>query len=82
MSEWLTQMLRDAVASGSVLVYVLVFAGGVAASITPCTYPVLPLTVGYVGSAAGGRQAYAQEEQHAGRCNLRDFHGMLLVQRG
>ena len=54
MSEWLTQTLDSALASGSLLVYVLIFAGGVMASFTPCTYPVLPLTVGYVGNAAGG----------------------------
>ena len=57
MTEWLTLMLNDAVSSGSVLVYVLVFVGGVVASFTPCTYPVLPLTVGYVGNAAGGKKS-------------------------
>ena len=57
MGEWLTEMLNNAVSSGSVLVYILVFAGGVLASFTPCTYPVLPLTVGYVGNAAGGKKS-------------------------
>jgi len=57
MSDWLTTMLDNAVSSGSVLVYILVFAGGVVASFTPCTYPVLPLTVGYVGNAAGGKKS-------------------------
>ena len=57
MSDWLTTMLDNAVSSGSVLVYILVFAGGVAASFTPCTYPVLPLTIGYVGNASGGKKS-------------------------
>ena len=54
MTEWLSQMLNDAVDSGSVLIYFFVFAGGVLASFTPCTYPVMPLTVGYIGNMSGG----------------------------
>ena len=57
MSDGLTQILDKAVSSGSLWVYILVFAGGVMASFTPCTYPVLPLTVGYVGNAAGGSKS-------------------------
>ena len=58
MVEQLADLLNSAVTSGSLLVYVLVFAGGVLASFTPCTYPVLPLTVGYVGNMAGGRKGH------------------------
>jgi len=55
----LIEMLSETLASGSVLVYALVFAGGVVASFTPCTYPVIPLTVGYIGNQAGGRRRAA-----------------------
>jgi len=40
--------------AGSGLAYVAVFAGGVLISFTPCIYPVLPITVGYIGSRSGG----------------------------
>jgi thiol:disulfide interchange protein DsbD len=54
VTEWLTNTLEEAFATGSILAYFLVFAGGVVASFTPCTYPVLPLTVGFIGNMAQG----------------------------
>jgi thiol:disulfide interchange protein DsbD len=39
------------------LAIALAFAGGVLAGFTPCTYPVLPLIVSFIGSKAGGRWA-------------------------
>ncbi len=57
MIEDIQTLLANALESGSLLVYVLVFAGGVLASFTPCTYPVLPLTVGYIGNASQGRKS-------------------------
>jgi len=59
MGEALSNMLNTTLGSGSVLVYVILFAGGVVAGFTPCVYPVLPLTVGYVGSQASGKKAMA-----------------------
>lgn len=50
LESWLTVQLD----SGTLFVYPGLLLVGVAASFTPCTYPVLPLTVGYLGSAAGG----------------------------
>jgi thiol:disulfide interchange protein DsbD len=40
--------------SGSPWDYLYVFMGGVALSFTPCVYPLLPVTVGYIGISAGG----------------------------
>ena len=40
--------------SGSVLSYGAAFAGGVLVSFTPCVYPVLPITVGYIGGKSQG----------------------------
>ena len=42
---------------GSVLAYAAVFAGGVLISFTPCVYPVLPITVGYIGGRSRGSKA-------------------------
>lgn len=43
--------------AGSVLTYAAVFAGGVLISATPCVYPVLPITVGYIGGRSQGSKA-------------------------
>lgn len=43
--------------AGSALAYLAVFAGGVLISFTPCIYPVLPITVGYIGSRGGGSRS-------------------------
>lgn len=40
--------------AGSLAAYSAAFVGGLLASFTPCVYPVIPVTVGYIGSRAGG----------------------------
>lgn len=55
MNMDLSTLLDNAMASGSIWVYGMVLVGGILASFTPCTYPVLPLTIGYIGSQAGDR---------------------------
>ncbi len=40
--------------AGSVLSYAAAFVAGVLISFTPCIYPVLPITVGYIGGRSGG----------------------------
>jgi thiol:disulfide interchange protein DsbD len=37
----------------------VVFAGGVLTSFTPCVYPMIPVTVSYIGGAAGGSRKRA-----------------------
>ncbi|GAB4157036.1 MAG: hypothetical protein Kow00107_06450 [Planctomycetota bacterium] len=51
--ETFDQLVTDSVMAGSLLAYLLVFVAGIFTSFTPCVYPVIPLTVGYIGAAAG-----------------------------
>ncbi len=46
-------------AAGSALAYAAAFAGGALVSFTPCVYPLLPVTVGYVGGRSRGSRARA-----------------------
>ncbi|HVE65600.1 MAG TPA: cytochrome c biogenesis protein CcdA, partial [Thermoanaerobaculia bacterium] len=39
---------------GMFLVLLSIFAGGLALNLTPCVYPVIPLTVGFFGGQSGG----------------------------
>ena len=44
-------------AAGSSAAYIAVFMGGILISFTPCVYPLLPITIGYIGAASGGNKA-------------------------
>jgi cytochrome c-type biogenesis protein len=43
-------ILESSLKTGSLLVYPAAFAGGLLASLTPCTYPLIPVTVAFIGS--------------------------------
>jgi thiol:disulfide interchange protein DsbD len=61
LNQWNYQLGRlfDELAAGSVLAVLVVFAAGVVTSFTPCVYPVIPVTVTYLGGAAGGNKRRA-----------------------
>jgi cytochrome c-type biogenesis protein len=40
--------------SGTPFDYLIAFFGGVLVSFTPCVYPLIPITVGYIGVKGGG----------------------------
>jgi cytochrome c-type biogenesis protein len=43
-------ILENALQAGSLLAYPVAFTGGLLASLTPCAYPLIPVTVAYIGS--------------------------------
>ncbi len=51
----LSLRLEQALAKGSLLAILLVFLGGVLTSFTPCVYPMIPITISYVGGRARNR---------------------------
>ncbi len=52
----LTTRLETALAKGSFIALVLVFIGGILSSFTPCVYPIIPITVSYIGARAEGKK--------------------------
>lgn len=41
---------------GLALTFILVFLGGLALNLTPCVYPLIPITIGFFGGQAGGKK--------------------------
>ncbi|MBN1299821.1 MAG: thioredoxin fold domain-containing protein, partial [Melioribacteraceae bacterium] len=48
----ITAMLES---SGLLLSFIIVFLGGLALNLTPCVYPLIPITVGYFGGQSEGK---------------------------
>jgi thiol:disulfide interchange protein DsbD len=62
INEWgfaLSETLKTQLAAGSISAIFVVFAAGVLTSFTPCVYPMIPVTVTYIGGAAGGNRRRA-----------------------
>lgn len=51
----LDSKLEGALAKRSLLAFLLVFLGGVLTSFTPCVYPMIPITISYIGGASRHR---------------------------
>jgi thioredoxin:protein disulfide reductase len=56
LSARLEKLLRGQLEETSFVLFLLVFAAGFLASLTPCVYPVIPIIMGYVGARSGGRK--------------------------
>ena len=51
----LEERLTRALEKGSWMAFLIAFIGGILASFTPCVYPVIPITIGYIGGSSGGK---------------------------
>jgi len=52
----LATSVQEALERGSFLALFLVFLGGILTSFTPCVYPIIPITVSYIGARAEGQK--------------------------
>jgi len=62
INEWgyqLGQVFQGQLDSGSLGAIFIVFAAGVLTSFTPCVYPMIPVTVTYIGGSAQGSRRRA-----------------------
>lgn len=62
LNEWgyaLQQVLDAQLQAGSFSAVFVVFAAGVLTSFTPCVYPMIPVTVTYIGAASAGSRRRA-----------------------
>jgi len=55
-TQTLETRFSSALEQGSLLAFLLVFIAGILASFTPCVYPVIPITIGYIGGRAAGKR--------------------------
>ncbi len=62
INEWgyaLGEVLQGQLEAGSMAALVVVFVAGLLTSFTPCVYPMIPVTVTYIGGAAAGSRRRA-----------------------
>ncbi|NOZ12821.1 MAG: thioredoxin fold domain-containing protein [Acidobacteria bacterium] len=52
----LEQRLSNALNSSMLLALLIIFLGGIGASLTPCVYPVIPLTVAFIGARSDDKK--------------------------
>lgn len=59
MIDNLLSTLSNYVQGAPLIAYVAVFLGGVLVSFTPCIYPVIPITISYIGATSAGSKGRA-----------------------
>jgi len=51
----LVSSFESAIARGSFMALLIVFVGGILSSFTPCVYPIIPITISYIGARSTGK---------------------------
>ncbi|MBL7069287.1 MAG: sulfite exporter TauE/SafE family protein [Candidatus Omnitrophica bacterium] len=54
--EGLFESLRLYLESGNAAAYLIALAAGILTSFTPCVYPIIPITIGYIGANSAGNR--------------------------
>ncbi|MCD6116341.1 protein-disulfide reductase DsbD [bacterium] len=52
--ESIAGRLNNALNKGSLMAFLIVFLGGLLTSLTPCVYPMIPITIAVIGAQASG----------------------------
>lgn len=52
--DFLTGLIEQSIHTNAFLAFAAVFAAGVLVSFTPCVYPVIPMTLGFIGAKSAG----------------------------
>ena len=58
MIEQYIQGLAAYLQEASILAYLAVYLGGILVSFTPCVYPVIPITIAFIGARSGGSRGH------------------------
>lgn len=48
--------IQDYIVNAPLLAYSIIFLAGIVVGFTPCVYPLIPITVGYIGSHSQGKR--------------------------
>lgn len=57
MIENILKLLEQYIANGNGAAYIIAFLGGILVSFTPCVYPLIPITIAYLGARGGTSKA-------------------------
>lgn len=71
--------LGELLTTSPLLAYPVVFAGGVLTSLTPCIYPMIPITAAVVGAPGGASRTGGSRGRHSWAMTLSYVVGLALA---